>query len=128
MKNLQSLNALLPLGLAALGLWLALFRIVRSSVRAKKSSSSEGEQISALLQATRSTLQELKTMLSAEAACPGMAEASPIPEFSQRPALVERVEIELFQKVRQYQLQRLGKTLSQDEEGHSNFHSTPAIS
>src|SRR5207249_2756540 len=80
MKNLHSLNALLPLGMAALGLWLALFQIVRGSVRTKKSSSSEGEQIRAMLQATRSALEELKTMLSSEAACPGLPEPSPIPE------------------------------------------------
>ena len=125
---MHSLNALLPLGMVALGLWLALFQIVRGSVRAKKSSPLKGEQIRDLLQATRCTLQELKTMLSAEAACPGMPESSPIPELRQRPVLVERVEIELFQKVRQYQLQRLGKTLSQNEEGESKYHSTPAIS
>ena len=127
LKNLQSLSALPVLGMGALGLSLVLFQIVRVSVRAKKRCALQRVKVRDTLEATRSGLLALKEMLSAPSEAPNnRAHADRFqPGPAPRAALVERVEIELFHRVRRYQLARLGKT---PEEGRKKVYSTPAIS
>jgi len=109
MKSLQSFGALPVLGMGALGLFLWLFQIVRSAVRAKKRCALASAQVRDTLEATRSGLQELKEMLSVPIEAPDdRAHADRFqPVSAPSAALVERVEIELFHRVRRYQLARL---------------------
>jgi len=127
MKSLQSFGALPVLGMGALGLFLWLFQIVRSAVRAKKRCALASAQVRDTLEATRSGLLELKKMLSVPIEAPDdRAHAYRFqPAPAPRPTLVERVEIDLFHRIRRYQLARLGKT---PEEGRKKFYSTSAIS
>jgi hypothetical protein len=135
------LNLLTIFGMAALGLCLALFQIFRTSVREKQRSAVDSERVRDLV---RSTLRELMTIPSVDGTSPGAPESASVAvpiepgdrmhsyrfgaQATRGTVLLGRVETELLQKVRRYQLGRPSEKWMNEGEAQTNFHSTPAIS
>jgi hypothetical protein len=88
------------LALGAIGLCVSLVQLLKASMRSRKSRSGlDSIQFREAVASTRRALMELQNMLSSEVAGSDVRHAGSV-------ALLGRPEVELFQKVRKYQVAR----------------------